>query len=360
MQRRHSGANADQLAQEQITSPRASMPRRNSMGIGMSASESTGRSKLRWRRSTIIAAACFLAFFVLLEVRYQRGCDVSESFSRETSRLGEIALLVLKKVSIPHWLTFTSLVEALLLVNAKGDTDTIAAAKAARESGPSTGRDYHVSTVEIAVDMSAMHEEAFWAIVSEFESHHLHVAYDQKRHTMHVFEKDDTIKNEPPNKYIPTWAIPEPYHEGKPHVVLWFLHLDTSTDPSLATYSIKQVPGALNRKRIFLQQDIIPLNEVEFLGSIVSVPHNSQKVAAQEFAQELHDGISVKHRTQCIREFFRGDPFYGAEWTRYGWLIMFAVTSTLIYKGLRRYVDIYTTPAKRPASSSETDHKVFV
>ncbi|RHY56387.1 hypothetical protein DYB26_005523 [Aphanomyces astaci] len=278
------------------------MPRKNSMPAGESSRSSDHRTSAspsgggggrgrRYNRWTLVVVSGLLAFFVLSELRYQQGCDVSESFSRHTSRIGGITLSVLDKVNVIHWLAFGTLMEALLLANAKGDADTLlAAAKSSvGRRPPPLDMDFHVSTVEIAVDTTSMDDTAFWHIVTELEANDLHVHFDPSQRMMRIFDKDESFDPTAlPNKYIPSWCVSEPYHAGQPHAMLWFVHRDTKA----ATYSVKQ--DGTNRRRVFAEQDVVPFKHLDFLGRVVAVPANAQKVVAQEFAKELHDGIVVR------------------------------------------------------------------
>ncbi|RHY35500.1 hypothetical protein DYB32_000015 [Aphanomyces invadans] len=259
-----------------------------------------GDGRKGFNRWTLVVVSALVAFVLLVELRYQQGCDVSMSFSRHTSRIGGITLSALETVNVTHWLAFASLMEAFLLSNAKGDADTLLAAQAAAAAAKSIALrpqpldvDFHVSSVQVAVDMSKMSEDTFWSIVTELEANHLHVLFDESRRVMHIYEKNDAYDPRAlPSKYMPSWFESEPYNVGQPHATIWFVHLDTST----ATYSIKQGAKS-NRRRIFAEADIVPLKHLAFLGRSVPVPNNVQKVVAQEFAQELNDGIAVRLST---------------------------------------------------------------
>ncbi|OQR93459.1 hypothetical protein THRCLA_08444 [Thraustotheca clavata] len=317
MQRRHSGANAAELL------PDAGRMRRNSASVPLPVVP-----RRSWTSRMIrVAISAMLTFFFLIEISYLRGCAVSDSYSRATSQIGEVALSVLADSGVTHWLAFGSLAEALLLAKRPPmqlEPSVVAAAQAAKEMGRPSGIDYHVSTVEVAIDMVHLETTDFWSIVTGLEAKGMHVMYDTNRRLLQVYARIEHPPETWMEKLFPG-SEPHVYGQGLPHANLWFLKLENEfiTTPE---YRPEQT---------YAESDIFPLRETTFLGRAVAVPNHSQRVAMQEFAVTLAEGRKMKSRSQCIDEWMSGVSFYEASLDRATWWIVAIIVFVPMYMGVR-------------------------
>ncbi|EQC31557.1 hypothetical protein SDRG_10729 [Saprolegnia diclina VS20] len=340
MQRRYSGANAAELLASETSSGRS---RRNSASVAAPFS----RARTSWTSRAIRAAiSMLLTFFLLMEVSYHRGCAVSDAYSRATSQIGEVTLSVLTDLGTTHWLAFGSLTEALLAAKKPAvslEPSVLAAAQAAKEMGRPSGIDYHVSSVEVAIEMVHLESTAFWNIVTGLEAKGMHVMYDPHRRLMQVYAR---IENPAPSwseKAFPG-SEPHTYGPGLPHANLWFLELQNDE------YSTPEhVP-----ERTFAASDIMPLRETTFLGRPVAVPHRSQRVAMQEHAVTLAEGAKIKTRAQCLDEWMVGVAFYEASLDRLTWWVVSVIVFVPMYVGVKQVVS-WVHASKMYL---EQDHKV--
>ncbi|KDO23843.1 hypothetical protein SPRG_11275 [Saprolegnia parasitica CBS 223.65] len=321
MQRRYSGANAAEL---HASEPASGRSRRNSASVAPPAS----KARASWTSRAIRAAiSMLLTFFLLMEVSYHRGCAVSDAYSRATSQIGEVTLSVLADSGTTHWLAFGSLAEALLAAKAPAvslEPSVLAAAEAAKEMGRPSGIDYHVSSIEVAIDMVQLESTDFWNIVQGLEAKGMHVMYDPHRRLMEIYARIDNPAQSWSEKAFPG-SEPNTYGPGLPHANLWFLELENDE------YS---TPEHLP-ERTFAASDIMPLREATFLGRPVAVPHRSQRVAMQEHAVTLAEGTTTKTRAQCLDEWMVGITFYEASLDRITWWVVSVIVFVPVYIGVK-------------------------
>ncbi|OQS01123.1 hypothetical protein ACHHYP_01803 [Achlya hypogyna] len=314
MQRRYSGANAADL---QATEPRN---RRNSATVG----PPPVISRTSWTSRAIrTALSMLLTFFFMMEVSYHRGCTVSDAYSRATSQIGEVTLSVLADTGVTHWLAFGSLSEALLLANtpvAPLEPSVLAAAQVAKEMGRPSGIDYHVSTVEVAVDMGDLEWTDFWQVVTGLEAKGMHVMYDASKRLMQVYGRIEHPTQSWSEKAFPG-TEPTTYGPGLPHADVWFLKRERH-----AFTTPERLP-----ERTYAEDDILPLRETTFLGRVVAVPQRSQRIAMQEHAVTLAQGYKAKSRAQCIDEWMVGVSFYEATLDKFTWWVVATIVFVPMY-----------------------------
>jgi len=348
MQRRHSGAGIPPLEELNLGGNMRTTGNGNgSMTVGnLTRPRAFGGGIVQlilgiWKRpwrvifGVLIGAFCW-SWLVVLEIYYQRGCDVSIAYSHSVAHIGRVTLFALEDIGVTHWLAFSSLLHAYVLEMKHQVVEP--------EVG--TMRKIKAPNVDIAVDMHTLQSEDFWKIVTVLEGHGMHVMYYPEKRVMKVFENQ--IRQD---------AV---YTNGIPHSNVWFFSLEPSTKQYFIQNRLHQ-KHPTNLAQAFFQQDVLPLKQIQFLDRLVYIPNNSQKVIAQEYPTQLRELSShVKGRMQCMQEIIDGVTFYETPMARPIFALTFVVVWITSFVVIHKMWYHKTKRRTGPARYTDADQKAFV